>query len=249
MGTIFDIQRFCLDDGPGIRTVVFLKGCPLNCLWCHNPESQRPEIQRYTDNDEIIGRKTDITKVMETVLRDLDYYQQSGGGITLSGGEPLMQPSFCEELLLNAKAHGLHTCIETCGYAKRPAFERVLPHTDLFLYDIKAAPELHRKLTGQDNRLILENLEYLLQNGAAVHMRCPIIPQINDNETHFAYLASILKRFPSIQAVELMPYHNMGVGKSRRLGEKEPFYRDNPLPAQIDKWRDQLADMTGRQIL
>lgn len=245
MGNIFDIQRFCLDDGPGIRTVVFFKGCPMNCLWCHNPESKAPAVQRYSDTGETIGYTAQIGEIIDTVLKDRDYYQHSGGGVTLSGGEPLMQADLVLKLLIQLKKLSLHTCVETCGCVRQSTVASVLPYTDLFLYDIKAMPSVHQKYTGKSSQLILSNLNYLYESGASIQMRCPIIPGINDTLEHFTFLASLLKKYPDIQEAEIMPYHNMGIAKARRLGEKEPFYCDNPSVEQTELWRKTLSDMTG----
>lgn len=240
MGIIFDIQRFCVDDGPGIRTTVFFKGCPLNCLWCHNPESIHAGAEQYSDTGTRIGCERTAEEVLRAVLRGREYFMASGGGITLSGGEPLMQVAFAEEVLSLARQMKLHTCVETCGFVSREALCRILPLTGLFLYDIKLTPQLHRKYTGQDNGLILDNLDFLYRSGAKIRLRCPIIPSINDTDRHFSFLASLAHKYPRISDIEIMPYHNMGVSKARRLGIPDPFCRDNPSQQQIREWRQTL---------
>ncbi len=241
VGMIFDIQRFCVDDGPGIRTTVFFKGCPLNCLWCHNPESKKSVMEQYSDTGETIGYHASPEEILAVVLKDRDYFAASGGGMTLSGGEPLLQGAFAAELLSLAKTAGLHTCVETCGFVSQEILREILPYTDLFLYDIKAAPDMHLRYTGQESGRILDNLDFLYRQKAPICLRCPIIPGVNDTGEHFSFLSSLQKQYPRILGMELMPYHNMGVGKAKRLGEPEPFYRENPSPDQIRDWREMLS--------
>lgn len=241
MGMIFDIQRGCTDDGPGIRTTVFLKGCPLNCLWCHNPESKNPYPQKYTDGTKTVGYECTVDEIMKTVLADRKYYQASGGGMTLSGGEPLMQPEFSWDLLKEAGKNDIHTCVETSGYSSEAVLDGFLGATDLFLFDIKAPPSSHRELTGAGSERILSNLEYLYRNKAKILLRCPIIPTKNDTEEHFAYLKELQVRFPDLAGMQLMPYHNLGVDKGRRLGLNAEFSMDNPSREQIDQWREKTG--------
>lgn len=259
MGMIFAIERFSLNDGPGIRTTIFLKGCPLNCRWCHNPESKSPRPQLALFRDQcllcgacaalcdnhsiqagehrvrfdscracgrcaevcpadalkIYGYEATAQEVVAEALRDAVYYRTSGGGITLSGGEPMFQPEFALEILKEAKRHGLHTAMETSGFAPWERFEAILPFTDLFLYDYKAEKRLHRELTGVESDRIVENLERLLNGGARVILRCPIVPGVNENP---AALDAFAKRFPRLAGVELLPYHNMGESKRRAIG-------------------------------
>lgn len=226
-GVIFNIQRFCLHDGPGIRTTVFLKGCPLRCKWCHNPESHRflPEYWTkktpFGDKQEQVGQYTTVAEVMETVLKDVSYYKRSGGGLTISGGEPLAQFDFCLALLQEAKQQGLHTCLETCGHTTQENLEAVLAYVDLFLYDYKATdPEKHREFTGKSNDIILDNLDFLTSKDANILLRCPLIPGVNDDNEHLAGIAHLAKRYPTLQGVEIMPYHNMGESKVEALGEE-----------------------------
>lgn len=240
MGLIFDIQRGCTDDGPGIRTTVFLKGCPLNCIWCHNPESRSSAIQCYLDHSKSIGYQSSAAEIMNVVRRDLAYYQASGGGITLSGGEPLMQPDFAFELLSIAAGEGIHTCIETSGYTSQAVLASILPVTDLFLYDIKAPAATHKKLTGADNTVILKNLDYLYRKQAAIILRCPMIPTLNDSDEHFAFLRFLKRGYPGILDLQLMPYHNMGIQKSVRLGETPGLCLDNPGKDLIEQWHKKI---------
>jgi pyruvate formate lyase activating enzyme len=264
-GLITDIQRFSVDDGPGIRTTVFLKGCPLGCIWCHNPECIGPKVQlRYVESAcvhcgacekvcpakvhhmteeyhqvdfekciacgacaeacaydalSLSGRCVTVEEVIAEVMKDKRYYDTSGGGITVSGGEPLMQPDFTLALLKSAKDQKLHTCLETCGYAEEKALKEAAKLTDLFLYDYKATdPMLHQKLTGAGNQRILKNLDMLYHLGAYVILRCPIIPGCNMEAAHFDGIIALLTKYPNIPRAELMAYHKMGTLKYRQLG-------------------------------
>ncbi|MDD4689676.1 MAG: glycyl-radical enzyme activating protein [Eubacteriales bacterium] len=248
MGMIFDIQRFCMDDGPGIRTVVFMKGCPLDCVWCHNPESKSIKSQTYLDGSKTIGYESTVDQIMQVVLRDRDYYENSGGGLTLSGGEPMFQSAFSYEVLQAAKQSEIHTCMETCGYASQEAFEKILPVTDLFLFDLKAPYSTHKKLIGTDNALILSNLAFLHDSGADIILRCPIVPGLNDTDEHFNFISDVLHRAPRILDVQLMPYHNMGAVKAERLGMPYDAPNENATKVQTLSWERQLtALLSGRQ--
>lgn len=252
--TLFDIQKFSIHDGPGIRTTVFFKGCPLSCLWCHNPESQSPEPEMLVDPAkcvhcggcgavcptpgactfcgscliacpqgarEIAGKAYTIDEVMRIVLQDEVFYKKSGGGVTLSGGEPLMQIDFAEELLRRLKAKSIHTAVDTCGAVPFSALARAAAHADLFLYDIKYMDdESHRLLTGASNRLILENLRRLAALHGHVHVRMPIIEGVNAHWEHIERTIEFLKGLP-IEQVRLLPYHDMGENKYARL--KRPY--------------------------
>lgn len=220
-GIVFDIQRFSLHDGPGIRTTVFLKGCPLRCAWCHNPESWRKEPELWYRNgvEQLCGKAVTVEEVMAEVMADEAYYRNSGGGLTVSGGEPMVQFPFLKALLTIAKARGIHTCLETSGHCSTEKLIEIAPMVDLFLFDIKLTdPEEHRKYTGADNRWILENLDRLYRLGAKLLLRCPIIPGINDTDDHIGGIARLTKNYPGILGVEIMPYHDMGKGKWKELG-------------------------------
>ncbi len=265
-GLITDIQRFSVDDGPGIRSTVFLKGCPLQCLWCHNPECISPKVQlRYVESacvrcgtcekvcpadvhhvtrtehrvdfDKCIacgacvaacaydalalsGRSVTVEDVIQEVMKDKRYYDTSGGGITISGGEPLMQPEFTLALLKAAKEQNLHTCMETCGHVEEEALREAAKLTDIFLYDYKATdPNAHQALTGAGSRRILNNLDMLYNLGAAIILRCPIIPGCNTETGHYDGIIALLDRYPGISRAELMAYHRMGTGKYKQLGK------------------------------
>jgi len=265
MGTIYNIQRFSLHDGPGIRTTVFMKGCPLRCEWCHNPESQkvRPQISLFVerclacgrcmavcdrhsfedgihridhgacegcgrcveqcpaDAMELLGREASVEEIIEEVERDSAFYSTSGGGMTVSGGEPTMQTAFAAQILAAAKAKGIHTAIETCGYAPWSAYEQLLPYTDMFLYDVKQMDsELHKEYTGVDNSRILENLSNLCMNAvdAEIVVRTPVIPGYNDQPENFRSLASFLLKLERLPRVEVLPYNPLAGSKYSRLG-------------------------------
>lgn len=230
---IFDIKRFAVHDGPGIRTTIFLKGCPLSCWWCHNPESQsvKPvtvDVERKLNGKNISAKKTygeqlELEDLMERILRDQLFFEESGGGVTFSGGEPLMQPEVLEALLKQCKARVLHTTVDTCGYAKQEYFERIMDHTDLFLFDLKNMDtDLHRKYTGVDNGPILSNADYLLGKGARVIFRIPVIPGINTTEDELSLLLSFInERKSRLEEVHLLPYHRIAGNKYVRLKMKQ----------------------------
>ena len=273
-GIIFDIRSYAIHDGPGVRTSVFFKGCPLACLWCCNPESQAdlPELvwladqcldcglcaavcteaalvaspgpgrtilaERCTRCGEcsrrcpsqaltLLGRWVTAEEVLEEVLKDALYFEASGGGLTLTGGEPMAQADFAGELLWRYKHQekGLHTAMETCGWADWASFQRLADDVDLFLYDIKHMdPMAHRRLTGKDNDLILENARRLAQAGHRIVLRLPLIPGLNDTEANLTATAEFALSLPTVERVDLLPYHRLGEPKYRRL------VRDYPLP-------------------
>lgn len=218
-GLVLNIQRFTLHDGPGIRTTVFLKGCALGCVWCHNPEAMNPQPET-TAAGRTYGTAMTVEAVLAEVEKDSAYYHNSGGGMTLSGGEPLFQFAFARELLHTAKRRGLHVVVDTAGYVPRRYFEQVLPDVDLFLFDIKAdSSALHRRLTGVSNTRILANLDFLMAEGAAVRLRCPLIPGVNDHPAHLTFIADLAARYPGLRGIELMPFHNMAAGKWAAVGK------------------------------
>ena len=260
-GTVFSIKHFAVHDGDGIRTTVFLKGCPLRCIWCHNPEglSPKPELSFYTNKcvncglcttvckcHQIIGgthvfdrtacvscgkcesicpkdalflqgKQMSVEEVLQDVLQDRDFYENSNGGVTLSGGECLMQPDFCEELLKALKREGIHTAVDTCGYVKREILNRIMPYADIFLYDMKAFdPEVHKACTGLTNELILENLKYLNDCGKKIEIRIPYVPEYNSGEPE--KIAAFLKPLENVVKVRVLPYHNLSQSKYESLG-------------------------------
>ena len=264
-GTVFDIQRMSIHDGPGIRTTVFLKGCPLECLWCHNPEGRDSRRQLaftpalcigcgfcfrrcphdvhvmedgehrlardrcaecfacveecYSNALEIVGREMTVAEVIGEVLKDRVFYEESGGGITLSGGEPLMQFPFATALLRQAKAEGLHTCVETCGFAPNAHLEALIPWVDLFLFDYKETEsERHKDYTEQDNRAILDNLRFIDRRGGATILRCPIVPGVNLREDHLEGIVAVSRGLRHCRGIDIIGYHPLGESKRTRLG-------------------------------
>lgn len=273
-GVIFDIMRFALHDGPGIRTAVFLKGCPLNCWWCHNPESQsfQPNLMLFEERcrrcgecvpvcphdgienpaaalkvparceacgacvevcmagaRQVAGQSMSVAAVLAEIEKDVVFFDESGGGATLTGGEPLSQPRFAEALLAACRARGIHTALDTCGLAAPDVFARVSAQADLVLYDLKLMDSgLHAKYTGAPNEVILENLEALAAAGKQVVVRFPVIPGINDGAAHLAALMSFLCR-TGLRRVDLLPFHRIGIDKYRRIGTS-PRLADLPVP-------------------
>lgn len=272
-GIIFNIQHFCVNDGKGIRTTVFLKGCLLSCKWCHNPESQHfaPQILFYkekctccgrckglTVNDtaftcfndakEICGKSVSADEVVAEVMKDKIFYDHSGGGITLSGGEPLAQFAFSAEILKKSKENGMHTAIETCGYADTSKILEIANYTDLFLFDYKETDAaLHKKYTGVGNESILENLAAINSAGKDSILRCPIIPGYNDRKEHFDGIAAVANKFRHILHIELEPYHPLGEGKYSALGLEKP---DIGSPSAEDKeaWRLAVRSATDKEV-
>lgn len=217
---VFDVEHFATREGPGIRTAVFLKGCPLRCMWCHNPESWSPEAGKYPDGT-AIGRERTVEDVLEEVLGDKPFYDNSGGGLTVSGGEPQFRHAFVKELFAKAKAAGVSTAIETSGYASEAVTRKLMPVTDLWLYDIKGLdPELHRRQTGVDNAPILRNLRLLDAAGAKIVLRAPMIPGVNDGEDNLKKLAALSNEIESASSLEIMPYDAYGIDKAHKLGLK-----------------------------
>lgn len=230
--TIFDIKRFAVHDGPGIRTTVFLKGCPLDCWWCHNPESRKAEPEevaclRMIDGKEIESKKTygqsmSIRELMKEILKDKLFFEESGGGVTFSGGEPMNQSDALLEVLQQCKKHGLHTTIDTCGYAQWSNFEKVIPFTELFLYDLKMVDlKKHQHFTGVKNELILTNLQKLLDRNLNVELRIPLVPGVNNSKEELERYSYFLQnKIHKSVMIHLLPYHNIGDNKYEKLGLK-----------------------------
>ncbi len=233
-GRIFDIQKFSVHDGPGIRTIVFFKGCVLRCQWCCNPESQEYEIQKMTiaGKEKIVGRDVTAREVMEEVLQDLAYYRRSGGGLTLSGGECLLQPDFARALLQSAKEAHISTAIESMAHVKYEVIESILPYLDIYLMDIKHVnPEKHRRFTGKSNELILENARKVAQSGQTnLVIRVPTIPGFNDTPEEITAIAKFAASLPGVEKIHLLPYHRLG--QDKYVGLNRPYALDGVLPPQ-----------------
>jgi len=286
-GVVFDIQRYSLQDGPGLRTIVFLKGCPLRCVWCSNPESQRPQPQLFYDGDRctlcltcvpscptgalttagpgslsydlslcthcgacvavcpnsarsITGREMSVDEVLAAVLRDAPFYRRSGGGVTLSGGEPTSQAEFSVALLETFRAHGLDTAVETCGQSETRTFLSVVQLADHVFFDIKQMDrDRHMEFTGVSNELIQDNLRALLHVHSDVTVRYPLVPGCNDSGDDLRAFAGFLLTLPRIPAVEFVPYHRFGEHKYRLLGR--PYRLEGTPTCDEDEIQDACA--------
>jgi pyruvate formate lyase activating enzyme len=290
-GLIFDIERFAIHDGPGIRTTLFLKGCPLACWWCHNPESisPRPQLalfsekcigcgrcfdacpngvhEKLADGSRVLhrercascgrcvetcfagalvmeGREITVEQAMEELRADLPYYKSSGGGITLSGGEPMQQLEFSMAVLQACRAEGIHTALDTCGHAPWEEYLKILPLVDLVLYDFKFADaEAHRKYTGLSNELIRANLARLDDMGIPVEIRIPVIPSINDSLENLEESARFLSKRKCVTRVTLLPYHGLGESKYPQVGRT---YRLDGLRSPSRERMEEIAGSMSR---
>jgi len=260
-GVIFDLKKFALHDGPGIRTTVFFKGCPLNCWWCHNPEGLQSDPRNLSAKEEgipaasprrdgqTVGYQTTVEKLMTEIEKDVVFYEQSGGGVTFSGGEPLMQEEFLSELLEACRTKGIHTALDTSGYAPWEIFEKLCDRIGLFLFDVKLVDdEEHMKYTGVSNRLIFDNLGALLDRSQDVIVRIPLIPQITDRKDNLKAVITMLSKWNDVRGVDLLPYNKMGEEKFRRFSMDSKL---GPLPAQSDaelKERATLFEAAGVRV-
>ena len=287
LGNVLNIQRFCTDDGPGIRTTVFLKGCPLKCIWCHNPESQNlrgeimydaekcigcgscisvcpkqchevKETHIFDRKDctgcgkcaevcsakalELYGKEMSAEDVVKELKKDIAFYLATNGGITVSGGEPLFQPSFTAEILRLCKESGIHTALETCGYASESVFSEVIRYCDFVLFDIKETDgEKHIAFTGVSAEPILRNLEILNEKKIPFVIRAPIIPTLNDREEHFENLLRLREKFENCERIQIMPYHDFGSYKYEKLGRK--YFCEAikpPTEEKLKEWKQNI---------
>lgn len=251
-GRIFDIQRFSTHDGSGIRTLVFLKGCPLRCRWCCNPESQSYEIQQMTlgGNTKTVGRDVTVEEVLKEVLRDRLYYRRSGGGVTLSGGESLTQPDFAVALLTACQENGVHTAIETTGFASPEVIERYLPVLDCVLMDIKHInSEKHQEFTTRPNDRILQNARLIAEKAKRLIIRVPVIPTFNDTEAEIGEIAAFAASLPNVNEIHLLPYHRMGTDKYTGLGREYTMAHITPPTAEHMELLKQKAESYGLKAL
>lgn len=280
MGMIFDIKRYAIHDGPGIRTTVFLKGCPLNCLWCHNPEGKSAGQEfmwwekrcigcrdcqeacaknaiSFSDDSlildvgecdfcgaclavchsqalELIGKELTVSQLMREIEKDVAFYDESGGGVTFSGGEPLMQPVFLRSLLEACEEREIHTAVDTCGYVDSKILLDIGDLADLFLYDLKVIDDKkHIEFTGVPNKLILENVKKLSEIGHRVIVRFPLIPSVNDEKTGILELGTFVSSLRNVKELHILPYHKAGVEKAKRLKkQQEPLFVSHPPSAE-----------------
>jgi pyruvate formate lyase activating enzyme len=297
-GNVFSIERFTLHDGPGIRTTVFLKGCPLRCLWCSNPEShdvnaeiiyikekctgcgrcielckQEAIIQEttqsqikvafdrcnncglcvsecYTDALTMTGEKLTAGYVYEMVARDLLFYRHSNGGVTLSGGEPLLQPEFSIEILRLCQENGIHSAIQTSGYAPTNLVENLLPYVDLFIYDIKHMNDTeHRRLTGVSNQKIIKNLNMLNSRNKTIIIQVALIPGLNDSEENLSAVFRLVKSLDSVKGLSLLSYHTLGVAKYQRMGKTYQLQDLAQASAEYLHDKEILAEEQGVPVI
>lgn len=219
-GRIFDIQRYSIHDGGGIRTIVFLKGCPLRCKWCCNPEGQHYNVEKMTlgGKEKIVGQDVTVGEIIDIVERDRIYYRRSGGGLTLSGGESLTQPDFAVALLKTAKEMGINTAMESTGFADFSVISRYLPYLDLYLMDIKHMNSAkHKEFTSQPNELILENAKKITDAGARLIVRTPVIPTFNATKEEIGEIAKFASSLKGVTQMHILPYHRIGTDKYKGL--------------------------------
>ena len=219
-GRIFDIQRYSIHDGGGIRTIVFLKGCPLRCKWCCNPEGQHYNVEKMTlgGKEKIVGQDVTVGEIIDIVERDRIYYRRSGGGLTLSGGESLTQPDFAVALLKTAKERGINTAMESTGFADFSVISRYLPYLDLYLMDIKHMNSAkHKEFTSQPNELILENAKKITDAGARLIVRTPVIPTFNATKEEIGEIAKFASSLKGVTQMHILPYHRFGTDKYKGL--------------------------------
>jgi len=297
-GIVFNIERYTLHDGPGIRTTVFLKGCPLGCLWCSNPESQSgsPEITYFAEKCTgcgrclplcpqnaiqqhapgepvtilfercdgcgacvepcypealvITGQSMTAQQVVSVVLRDRRFYQNSGGGVTLSGGEPLAQAAFTAGVLRLCRQQGIHTAIQTSGFAPQSALKQVLPQLDLVIFDLKHLDDAeHQRLTGVSNRLILENLRFLNDQNMRVVVQMPLIPGYNDSQDNLEAVFDLVKSLPSVEGLSLLAYHALGAAKYTRAGRSYQLKELRTPPKEYLPEKMALAEQHGVKLV
>ena len=290
LGNVFDIQHFSIGNGPGIRTTVFLKGCPLKCDWCHNPESlmANPQImyhqnkcvgcgacvfvcpshchqlennKKFFDSKncvnckkcvdvcnflalEVVGKKTSVQEVLSAVEEDLAFYESSGGGMTLSGGEPMFQPDFAIALAKGAKEKGINVCMETSGFCNTEKLKEIFPFIDIFLYDYKATKDMHKKLVGVNNDKILENLFMLDAMGVKIVLRCPIVVNGNLTDNHIDGIIEVVKKLSNVHEIDLEPYHNIGISKTQSLGFCKTFKYETPTKESLREMAEKIEKAT-----
>ena len=250
-GRIFNIQRFSIHDGPGIRTIVFFKGCYMRCAWCCNPESQEYKIQTLIENgkQKTVGKDVTVEELMPEILSDLPLYRRSGGGVTLSGGEILAQHEFARDLLCACKEAGLHTAVESTGNAEFSKIQEILPYLDLYLMDIKHMDsQKHEKYTGVGNGLILENARRIAKSGQTeLIIRTPVVPTFNDTAEEIRAIAKFTSTLDGVREHHLLPYHRLGQDKYAGLGRKYALEDIQPPTKEKMEYLLSVAEESGLQ--
>jgi len=241
-GIIFDIKRYAINDGPGIRTTVFIKGCPLNCWWCHNPEGIKINIENLNktkkinskiNQNKIFGYKINVKNLTNEILKDYIFYKESKGGVTFSGGEPLLQIDFLHSMLIECKKNNINTAIDTCGYSTIKKIEKIYDHVDLFLYDLKFIEDKqHEKYTGKSNKIILSNLKYLTDKGKKTQIRIPLIPNITDTSENLFSIKQFIDNLRNINEICLLPYNKFAEYKLTKFNKNSKIKK---LSTQSDK--------------
>lgn len=260
-GLIFNVRRYSVHDGPGIRVSFFLKGCPLKCLWCHNPEGISPYPESVTRSNRVgariftgmeeVGKYYTVEDIMEILDKEKVFLLQSGGGVTFTGGEPMLQSEFLIHVLKNCKEKGYHTCVDTSGYAYYENFKSIIPFTDLFLFDLKHLDNVrHNEITGCDNTEIIRNYHLLLESGKDIMLRIPVIPGYNDDNNHLDNLRRfiIATKTDSIRRISLLPYHKIGSSKYKRLNL--PYSMDNVQQPSSERMKElkEFFSVTGIKV-
>ena len=260
-GLIFSIKRYSVHDGPGIRVTFFMKGCPLSCIWCHNPEGISPIPEKvvrtnrvggkYFSKEEMAGKFYTVKEIIDILDGERVFIDKSGGGVTFSGGEPLLQPDFLTEALKTCKASGYHTAVDTSGYSSTENYRKILPFTDLFLFDIKHLDDLrHIEVTGVSNQLILENYRFLLENAREMMLRIPVIPGINNGKDHILSLAKLIidYRTPALKRINLLPYNKIGSSKYKRFNRINKMEGVEPPAKEEMRLLKEMFSETGVKV-
>ena len=223
---ISNIQKFCIHDGPGIRTTVFFQGCPMNCWWCHNPES----IFYNNENAKKYSSVYTLDKLLTEIKKDIIFYDESGGGVTFSGGEPLMQSDFIKKMLALCKSEGIHTAIDTTGFCKINIIKEILELADFFLYDLKIInSKLHEKYTGVQNKLTLQNLKYLSDKGVNINIRIPLIPDITDTNKNISEIINFALSLKNKHEINLLPFHKTAARKYEKYHIENKMKNTKPI--------------------